>query len=870
MDEVKMCYNPRNQLVLVQDGNLKDQTKWICNQYDAYGRPLKSGFYTGVQPASIAVDLAVPDVWSENTYDGTVAITKGKVTQTKTRVPTTAATPLWITQTMTYDATRCGQMTAMSTNNHLNAGAGTDVYTYKYDWAGNKYEEKRVHKANTSATPFEFTQNWDYDHSGRNTNYYHTLNATGTKKRLANYKYDLRDRMIERNLGEVVSGTTSSFLQSLDYTYNDLNWMTAINGAADFSALSQTAVVNCGNAPLIPDPAEAAFAADPDGNDVFKLNLFFNGTTAVPLQNFGTATGAVPVSQKNGNISQLQWQVRGRKKQGYNLTYDWLDRMTDAYNAEFTGTTPDVENRFKEKVTYLDKRGNIGNLVRNGLIRPVGSAATACWSYNSAINIDNLQYTYVTGTNRVQSIAENSNALADGKRMGFNPGTAAAPGNYAYDKNGNLITDNYKGINITYNHLNLPSKVFFAGGSTGNEKTIDLLYDFKGQKLQKKFFNASSTPITQDYVAGIEYKNGVIEAIYFPEGRIAILTPTTTPTGRYEYSIKDHLGNTRLTFADLNDNKIVEVPEDILQEQHYYPFGLGMDYTWMNNTAINDTKYLYNGKELNDEVFDATKRIGLNWNDYGARFYDSAIARWITIDPLADKYKRWSPYNYCIDNPVRFIDPNGMSLQTDYYNLNGKNVKHVEDGKSDKKLVLTDSKKESKVDEAISTDRFVDVPSNQEVNQMESAYNETEKSGNEAGFVVGDKGTVSSIITGDSESIKAHQWAPAKDEITAQGELVQYDAHTHPLGKDADGNINSVGTPNPSSADMGGAVGDKKYVVLGYIQTVIPPPSGQIGGTGEVKTDRAIGFYNSKGALQSQDNPIKFSDFQNAVKKINN
>ena len=332
----------------------------------------------------------------------------------------------------------------------------------------------------------------------------------------------------------------------------------------------------------------------------FTQNLYYN-----------TGNGVV---KYNGSISSMTWKSGNESTvRGYKFTYDGLDRVLNATYGE-TASISTNANRFSENVTGYDKNGNIKGLQRYGQL-----------SSTSYGLIDNL--TLTLNGNQLSCVEDAVSTAAYGTNTAFVNGASVA-GEYAYDANGNLTKDLNKGItDIQYNVLNLPSTVSFSDGST-----ITYTYGADGTKL-RTVHKIGSTTTTTDYCGNVIYENGTQKLLLTEEGYINL-----TGTQQYHYYLKDHQGNNRVV---INQSGTVE------ETNHYYPFG------GVFGTAGNTQPYKYNGKELD------TKK-GLNWYDYGARHYDAALGRFTTNDPLAEKYYSMSPYTYCADNPVKFIDPNGM------------------------------------------------------------------------------------------------------------------------------------------------------------------------------------------------------------------
>jgi RHS repeat-associated protein len=367
---------------------------------------------------------------------------------------------------------------------------------------------------------------------------------------------------------------------------------------------------------------------DPDNleSDLFGFELAYNDVSGVSSSLGSTA-------MYNGNISSLKWRsTAANPVKAYSYSYDDANRIKGANYGSSTGWASAYYN--VSNITY-DENGNLKTLSRNnGPTSP----------------LDVMTYNYKNEGNQL----DNVNDVFGG---GFYERTHLATNVYSYDSNGNLSEDKNKAISIDYNYLNLPKEI--KSTSTSDDDQILYMYDAAGVKLQKIVTQDASTAST-DYVGSFVYNAGSLQYIMTSEGRIV-------PSGSdytYEYHLKDHLGNTRVAF-NVTDNTI-----DVQQVADYYPFGM----TFSGNQG-GDNKYLYNGKEMQDE-------LGLDWYDYGARFYDPQLGRWHVVDPMVENnHFEWSPYTYVYNNPIRLIDPFGLD-STERANAVNENRKHVASNKT--------------------------------------------------------------------------------------------------------------------------------------------------------------------------------------------
>ncbi len=593
-----MVYNNMDQLVATEDGNQRSNTQWIITKYDALGR------------------VILTEIWN----DGGTLIGRPSLQS----VVNGLTGNLWESPTTTGN----GYTNAVFPTTNIIATLSVNYYDgYTAPGLPTAYSAPTGANLATRGQPTATLTNvlgssdmlWKvnyYDNWGRAMENYGqhylggTLNAGNYDAITTTYSFTNQPTTITRKHWTSASTTNPLVTIFNKYIYDNANrkvktWekLTNSNLTADTLRL-----VSQSNYNEIGQLYAKQLHSKDSTNFMQTVAYTYNErgwllSSSAPLFAMQLYYNTGANKQYNGNIAYQYWGTPGNLSNNYTYTYDKLNRLTGGVTA--------LDNYQESGITY-DLVGNITSLNR----------------YQAGTQIDQLSYTY-SGTYQLFGLND-----ATSNNAGLPAGTTT----YSYDNNGNMLTatntvNTGGNKSFTYNLLNLPLVATVPNG------TITYTYDITGNKLRKVSVIGGVTKTT-DYVNGIEYDNSTttIGFIQTEEGKAV---PYTTTNYDYTYYLGDNLGNTRITFDTKNGIA------NTLQQDDYYPFGLEI------NRSVTNPKneYLYNKKELQEEFTEY---------DYGARFYDPVIGRWTTIDPMAEKNRRFTSYAHGKDNPIRFVDPDGM------------------------------------------------------------------------------------------------------------------------------------------------------------------------------------------------------------------
>ena len=398
--------------------------------------------------------------------------------------------------------------------------------------------------------------------------------------------------------------------------------------------------------------------------DAFGYNLGYFRNDYTPIANnsgrFDTDISngkinqiATTQEQFNGNIWYNAYGIKGNKfetaTQLAAYRYDQIGRLKEAqriinYDLN-TNAWPSNNFSDKNNASYqYDANGNITALTRK----------------DEAGNLlDNLSYHYLANSNKLTYLDDAVSTIYE------NDLEDQSPNNYAYDASGALIAD-ASADNAQYDWNNMEKLATLQT----NAGTTSFAYNAVGQRILKETPD-NTTFYVRDITGNIisEYaitNNDVIWkyapiygaakrlGIYQPDQPTEAIHPDTSNQyrGDKQYELSNHVGN---IWSIVSDRKIpleleTAFDPDILSTTDYYPFGMNLP------GQEDSTSYAFGFQGMQRD--DDAKGIG---NSYTTEFrqYDPRVGRWMSLDPLADKYPALSPFNSFLNNPIVFTDPKG-------------------------------------------------------------------------------------------------------------------------------------------------------------------------------------------------------------------
>ncbi|MGX5816614.1 RHS repeat domain-containing protein [Chitinophaga lutea] len=477
-------------------------------------------------------------------------------------------------------------------------------------------------------------------------------------------------------------------VQGMDFAYTLQGWLKGVN--------STTATSDW-------DMGKDGATGGITGRDAFGYGLYYYGDRDY----YPIAAGVNPVASVtpagaaikplfNGNISAISMALPKLGEPLLNTyEYDVLNRIAGKTTMRNLNTTnniwsPGALEDFKEHFTY-DANGNIDSLKRAGNQSYAGGP----------ISMDSLKYHYLAGTNKLDYVDD----MIPGGNYSDDIDDQSA-GNYAYDKIGNLVSDNAAGItNIKWTVYGKIAEITNASG------TIKYTYDVSGNRVSKDV-NGKVTWYVRDATGNVmgAYTSGdntiaggqlaLTETHLYGSSRLGILdkvvnvqTPValagiTLPgigsgtklgylRGEKIFELGDHLGNVRATVSDKkfgvapDGSGITFYVPEILSMSDYYAFG--SQVPGRSFRLAGGYRYGFNGKENDNEV----KGEG-NQQDYGMRVYDPRIGKFLSVDPLFKGYPWNSTYAYAENSPILYNDLDGLEkIHYKYFKEDGKSVLKV-------------------------------------------------------------------------------------------------------------------------------------------------------------------------------------------------